>query len=84
MKTFRDVFGFEIRITEEQMKHILSRKEMKNQESKIAETLWEPDFVFQSNHDIEVNLYYRKYAVTPVTEKYLVVATKYLRTILLF
>jgi hypothetical protein len=76
MQMIRDILGHEIRLTDERLKHIESRVEMRNQQNKINETLSNPDCIFESNHDPEVLLYYRKYRSTPVTEKYLVVVAK--------
>lgn len=39
-----------------------------------------PDIIKESNHDNSVWLYYRFYAITPVTEKYILVAAKLLNS----
>lgn len=49
---------------------------MKEQKSRIAETLREPDQVRQSRSDQQVELFYKLYPQTPVTTKYLCVVVK--------
>lgn len=71
MKIFRDLFGNEVRLTNERLEHIEARNEMKNQLVKIRETLSKPEKVLLSNHDEEVYLYYKNYPKTPVTNKFL-------------
>jgi hypothetical protein len=51
---------------------------MYGQLERIKETLTSPDIIKESNHDNSVWLYYRFYAITPVTEKYILVAAKLL------
>jgi hypothetical protein len=45
---------------------------------KIQQTLLEPDRIIRSRTDPLVELFYRLYEVTPVSEKYLCVAVKVL------
>lgn len=66
----------DLRLPKERLKHIKSRKEMRDQEEKIKETVKAPDQVRKSNKDPSVHLYYKKYPKTPVTEKYLLVVAK--------
>jgi hypothetical protein len=73
---YRDLFGNNIRQTEERYGHITERAEMIGQEKRIEETLLSPDIIKVSNYDVEVLLYYRWYESTPVTKKYLVVIAK--------
>jgi len=73
---YRDLFGNEIRLTEERYLHIIERKELVDEQWRIGETLQHPDVVKRSNHDSEVLLYYRHYGYTPVTSKYMVVIAK--------
>ena len=49
---------------------------MSDQIAKISETLQFPDIIIRSNADYEVELFYRHYKSTPVTEKYMCVAIK--------
>ena len=60
-----------MRFTNERLEHIESRNEMKNQLTKIRETLSKPEKVILSNHDEGVYLYYKNYPKTPVTNKFL-------------
>ena len=71
-----DVFEKSVSLTEKRLEHILKRPEMNGQLERIKETLANPDIIKESNHDTSVWLFYRFYAVTPVTEKYLLVAVK--------
>jgi len=76
MKTFKDNFGRNIRLTDNRWEHILTRAEMAEQEEKIRETLLTPDKIKKSKYDPDVLLYYKLYEKTPVTKKYLLVAVK--------
>ena len=71
-----DVFGKSVSLTESRLEHILERPEMRGQLERIKETLADPDIIKESNHDSSVWLFYRFYTVTPVTEKYLLVAVR--------
>jgi len=51
---------------------------MYGQIGKIHKTLSKPDIIVKSRTDPEVELFYRHYAITPVTEKYLCVVAKVL------
>ena len=76
--TRRDVFGNEVVLTEERLRHILKRPEMKGQELRILETLESPVEVRRSIHDRNVWLFYRFFHRTPVGSKYLAVVVKVL------
>lgn len=77
MRVFRDIFGKQIRLTDERLQHIKEfHPELKNQLTKIRETLLHPDRVVRSNSDPEVELHYRYFRVTPVGSKYLCVVVK--------
>lgn len=71
-----DLFGRDIRLSEERVIHILQRSELEGQLGKIEQTLMDPDVVKRSNHDPEIFLYYRWYGRTPVGSKYLVCIAK--------
>jgi len=72
MKWFRDIHNRQIRLTEERQAHIEGdHPEMSGQIEKIKETLAKPDIIVRSRTDPGVELFYRHYDVTPVTEKYL-------------
>ena len=68
MRRLKDHEGRSIRLTEERLRHILLRPEMVDMEEGLMETLANPHHVVQSLSDANVQLYYRKYPVTPVTE----------------
>ncbi|GAB6274431.1 MAG: hypothetical protein STSR0004_12940 [Peptococcaceae bacterium] len=51
---------------------------MFGQVDKICETMSNPDTIVRSRTDLDVELFYRHYEITPVTGKYLCVAVKIL------
>jgi hypothetical protein len=66
-----------IRLTDERRQHLEStHPEMKGQIGHIGETLASPDKVVQSRTDHLVELFYKFYRSTPVTEKYLCIVVK--------
>ncbi len=72
MKWFKDIYGHQIRMTDERQEHIeVDHPEMFGQIDKIQETLLDPDKIIRSRTAPDVELIYRYYDVTPVTEKYL-------------
>lgn len=73
---FSDYRQRDIRLTEERLNHIYTHPEMKNQISKIEETLKDPDEVRKSDKDASVHLYFKSFENTPVTEKYLTAVVK--------
>jgi hypothetical protein len=77
MDTFDDIYGREIRFTEERWKHIENEHpEMSGQIDKIKETLLNPDKIIKSKTDESAELFYQYYPITPVTSKYLCVVVK--------
>ena len=79
MKWFKDVHNRHIRLTEERQEHIeTDHPEMSGQIDKIQETLLNPDIIVRSRTDPDVEMFYRHYDATPVTEKYLCVVVKVL------
>jgi len=77
MKWFKDIHNRRIRLTHERQEHIkVDHPEMYGQIDKIQETLSNPDIIVRSRTDSEVELFYRHYIITPVTEKYLCVVVK--------
>ncbi|MCW3132209.1 MAG: PBECR2 nuclease fold domain-containing protein [Candidatus Methanospirare jalkutatii] len=79
MKRFRDIHNRQIRLTDERQEHIeVDHPEMSGQIDRIRETLLNPDVIVRSRTDSEVELFYRHYDATPVTEKYLCVVVKVL------
>jgi hypothetical protein len=75
-KVLQDCFGRAVRLTDERTAHILEHTEMEGQLDKLEEVLQEPEVVVRSQRDPNVHLYHKHYAVTPVTDKYLLVAVK--------
>jgi hypothetical protein len=77
MKWFRDIHNRWIRLTDERQVHIeTDHPEMTGQIDKIQETVSNPDIIVRSRTDPNVELFYRHYDITPVTEKYLCVVIK--------
>lgn len=71
-----DCFGKAVRLTDERIAHILEHAELIGQLDKVEETVREPDVVVRSQRDPDVHLYHKHFAITPVTEKDLLVAIK--------
>lgn len=77
MRTFHDRQGRSIRFTDERHDHLLEcHPEMRGQLDRLVETLHEPEAVVRSRTDHEVELFYREYAETPVTQKFLCAVVK--------
>lgn len=77
MRVFKDIHGREVRLTDERQRHFVTdHPEMKEQIQKLKETLLKPEKVVRSRTDLQVELFYRHYESTPVTQKYLCVAVK--------
>jgi len=74
----RDVWGNRVRLTEERRAHLLEHPEMRGQEDKLAETLFEPDVIIQSQSDDTVRLFHRLYRRLAIGDNYLCVVVKYL------
>jgi len=73
-----DLFGRKVKLSKERLNHILQRVEMRGQEGKMKKTLTMPDEVRKSIKDEKVWLFYKHFAHTPVSEKYMVVVVKIL------
>jgi hypothetical protein len=74
---FQDIRNRAIRLTDERRHHLESdHPEMAGQISRIAETLADPDQIVRSRTDATVELFYKWYASTPVTAKFLCVVVK--------
>ena len=79
MKWFRGVHNQRIRLTDERQEHIeADHPEMSGQIERIQDTLLSPDTIVRSITDRDVELSYRHYDTTPVSEKYLCVVVKVL------
>jgi len=77
MRIFKDLFNRNIRLTDERFEHFITdHPELENQDSKIQETLLNPDHIVRSRTDAEVELFYKLYPSTPVTQKYLCIVAK--------
>jgi len=77
MKWFKDLQGRSIHLTQQRLQHMeLDHPEMLGQIDRIEHTLLKPDTIVRSRTDPQVELFYRLYKGTPVTEKYLCVVVK--------
>jgi hypothetical protein len=77
MQLFKDVYGRSIRFTEERRIHLQAEHpEMAEQFPRIEETLAGPDRIVRSKTDEAVELFYKHYLSTPVTQKFLCVVVK--------
>ena len=74
---FRDIHNRSNRLIEARQEHFeTEHPEMVGQLEKIQETLLNPDRIVRSRTDSEVELFYCRYDVTPVSPKYLCVVVK--------
>ncbi len=78
MNIITDVFGNNIRLTEERLNHILLHPEMQNMTHLIEQALVAPLLVKKSNTDKTVYLYYEYCLNTQVGDKWLCVVVKHL------
>jgi phage-Barnase-EndoU-ColicinE5/D-RelE like nuclease2 len=77
MQRFEDNLGRLIRLSDERLDHLESQHpEMAGQLERIVNTLAEPDRIIQSRTDASVELFYKYYARTPVTMKFLRIVVK--------
>jgi hypothetical protein len=76
VKVLTDYEGRAVRLTDERLAHILEHPEMVGMESKIEETLTNPERVIESLSDPEARLYYRFYVGTRAGDKHLCVVVK--------
>lgn len=77
MKIVRDCFGRTVRLTEEQIAHLLQHPEMAGMEGEIERVLESPREVRVSRSDDTVQLFYEFYVQTRVGGKWLCVVVKY-------
>ncbi len=78
-RILKDVYKRNVRLTDERYEHLVSdHPEMEKQIDKVQETLLNADKVVRSKIDAQVELFYRFYHSTPVTNKYLCVVVKIL------
>jgi hypothetical protein len=79
MRWFKDIHNRRIQLTDERQDHIeTDHPEMSGEARKIQETLLNPDIIVKSRTDSDIELFYRHYDITPVSEKYLCVVVKIL------
>jgi|SRR6185295_11536335 len=77
MPEFVELRGRTIRLTEERLAHIeTDHPEMTGQIDRVQETLKQPERIVLSSSDANAELYYRLYAETPVTTKFMCVVVK--------
>jgi hypothetical protein len=77
MKLFKDNQGQSIRLTDERLDHLETQHpEMVGQLNRISETLMVPDRIIRSKTATTVELFYKHYETTPVSEKILCVVVK--------
>jgi hypothetical protein len=77
MQRFEDNQGRLIRLSDERLDHLESQHpEMAGQLDRIVNTLTEPDKVIRSRTDASVELFYKYYASTPVSRKFLCIVVK--------
>ena len=75
-EVLEDHTGRKIRLTDERLNHIFHHAEMKNQISKIKETIRNANIIKHSEKDKNVLMFHKLYEKTPVTRKYLLAAVK--------
>ena len=80
MVYFQDIRNRSVRLTDERLHHLeTDHPEMAGQILRIAEILADPDRIVRSRTDATVELFYKWYASTPVTAKFLCVVVKALQ-----
>ena len=77
MRIVRDVFGRDVRLTDERLAHILRHPEMAGMDGEIIRVLEQPAEVRVSRIDAAVRLFYEFYARTKMGGKWLCVVVKY-------
>jgi hypothetical protein len=79
MDILTDIYSRSIRLTAERRLHLeTEHPEMADQLTRVAEALANPDRIVRSRTDETVELFYKHYPLTPVTEKFLCVVLKVL------
>ncbi|MFH1321235.1 MAG: hypothetical protein ABII90_11380 [Bacteroidota bacterium] len=80
MKIFPDINRRKIRLTDEREEHFLEvHPEMNGQIDKIQETLEIPDKIIRSKTASNIEMFYKNYKSTPVTNKFLCVIVKVIK-----
>ena len=79
MQLLTDIYNRSIRLTAERRLHLeTAHPEMIDQVLRVAETLATPDTIVRSRTDAMVELFYKHYSSTPVTDKFLCTVVKVL------
>lgn len=74
---FSDIRDRKVRFTDERLHHIQNdHPEMAGQIERVIETLRNPHTIVRSKTDNDVELFYRQYPTTPVSNKYMCVVLK--------
>ena len=77
MKLLADHRGRSIRLTDERFDHLqVHHPEMSGQLDRMFETLSDPDIVMRSKVDVSVELFYKHYSGSPVSDKFLCIVVK--------
>jgi len=77
MKVFQDYKGRPISLSDERLEHLESQHpEMVRQLKRISETIAHPERIIRSKTDTSVELFYKHYRTTPVSEKFLCIVVK--------
>jgi hypothetical protein len=78
MKTLKECFGHAVRLTDQQLAHILDHPEMKDMGTEIERVLHQPQLVRRSRSGEAMRLFYEFCAQTIVGGKWLCVVVKFL------
>ena len=77
MRIFEDYQRRSVRLTDERLKHLENpHPGMGGQLNRISKTLKTPDKIIRSKTDTTVELFHKRYKITPVSEKILCVVVK--------
>ncbi|MBM3224120.1 MAG: hypothetical protein FJZ47_09990 [Candidatus Tectomicrobia bacterium] len=77
MQRLTDVYNRSIRLTAERRQHLeIAHPEMTDQIARVMQTLANPDTIVRSRTDEMVELFYKHYPSTPVTNKFLCTVVK--------
>lgn len=68
--------GKVISLDQARWKHVLGHPEMRSQRYRIKQSLVDPDEIRKSERSSDIWLFYKLYAKTPVTQKFMLVIVK--------
>jgi hypothetical protein len=77
MPVWRDVWGVEVRASEERLEHARMHRELHGYDDLLPLTLAEPDYVFQSQRDPALRIYDRRFELLHIGIKDLWVVVKW-------